>query len=1368
MKIKPALKLISKITYNFFVIDKEVDQYFRRFYKCNSACIKRHPIEALSYFMKLNFYQWMQKPLDRVSIGSFTPPRTCITSDAVETFSFDFNKRLSLEEIKEKISKYDVISFDIFDTLVFRQLEKPDHIFSLVGVKSVYPHFKEWRIAAEKKARELNDLKYGSREVTLEDIYKVLFEKYSIPESVKEIEETLEVEKSCSNPFVKEVYNYALSLGKTIVFTTDMYLGKKTIKEILDKCGYCDQVKIYLSNEYKLRKGDGTLQKKLIEDFPGKSILHIGDSLNGDFNKFIENGLDAIYNPSPRNGQREKLLGDNVFSSTYRALINNEMNSGLWLRDHHFTHGFRVGGILTYGFCQFIEQFAKLKSVDKVCFCARDCFIVSEIYKKLFNAIPSEYLQISRNAIFKVTLDRNFNDYINRFILKFYDVYKNRTVQDFFQETGMGFLIPELEKYDIDKYFYLSNYKKDDLEDFIVLNKSVIQSHYKESKRYAEQYFRSVIGDAKKLLVVDIGWSGTCIRAFEEFVKENISKDIQIYGALMCTSRTRETTEKIIDGKWSSYIYSPVSNMDITRAIMPAKVPAKKQDLMHIPLEYIFTSYQPSLSEYSKDGFIYSNNAPQNQEQILKVFQGISYFCEKYYQYTNNIKGTVPPYVAFAPYMAMLEDRDYLYNTYKDYLYDVAMPLGLKNSHKVCWSDYMSSQGFYRENQLGKEDTSTSTKEKTILFISPEMVYTGAPRSLLRMVNVAKTLGYKPVVWTAISGPFEQEFLKNGIQVQTVPENALPKLDRKALSSKFGLVVCNTIVTDKYAEFFEGHCPLCWYIREATNIPDFITRNEKRRKYLSQSKSIYCVSNYAKKAIEKFTDEEVRVINNCVEDEVYLASDYKAGSGDKVKFLQMGTIEYRKGYDVLFAAYMSMPESYKARSEVYFAGGIINSSGPYVSNIFAKIKNEPGIHYLGLVKGEKLKIETISQMDVVVVASRDESCSLVALEGAMLSKPLVVTENVGAKYMVDEYNGLIVKTGDVDELRSAMMQLIDKQSDLLSMGEHSRKLYEQKANMETYTNALRKLYSQADAACNSSKLNNIFEKFRTLSNKESGCVLHENDSSLLKDEVQRDDIIVSLTSYPARIQKVKQTVDSILKQTHLPRKILLWLCEKEFPGHVLPQDLMNLEKNSNGVFEVRWVEENIKPHKKYYFAVIEFPDSIIITIDDDQIYPNNMIQTLYESYIKQRNCIHCNRANLITFKENGKPRLYNKWMFGYKSLLDIPSTQLMPTGVGGVLYPPHSIPKQAIDRATIEAVCLNQDDLWLKLWTTLNGWKVVVPRTFVLPKQIPDSQSTALWRFNVYNGENDLAFSKILEFLESKGVDVNSLLDTMRKDRSVL
>src|SRR6056297_73800 len=89
-------------------------------------------------------------------------------------------------------------------------------------------------------------------------------------------------------------------------------------------------------------------------------------------------------------------------------------------------------------------------------------------------------------------------------------------------------------------------------------------------------------------------------------------------------------------------------------------------------------------------------------------------------------------------------------------------------------------------------------------------------------------------------------------------------------------------------------------------------------------------------------------------------------------------------------------------------------------------------------------------------------------------------------------------------------------------------------------------------------------------------------------------LILSLTTYPARIDKIWMVIETLLDQTVKPDKIMLWLYEGEFPEKDnLPADLLKLEKR--GV-EIHFCNENLYPHKKYYYTMKKYPDTDLITV----------------------------------------------------------------------------------------------------------------------------------------------------------------------------
>ena len=245
-------------------------------------------------------------------------------------------------------------------------------------------------------------------------------------------------------------------------------------------------------------------------------------------------------------------------------------------------------------------------------------------------------------------------------------------------------------------------------------------------------------------------------------------------------------------------------------------------------------------------------------------------------------------------------------------------------------------------------------------------------------------------------------------------------------------------------------------------------------------------------------------------------------------------------------------------------------------------------------------------------------------------------------------------------------------------------------------------------------------------------------------------IIISLTSYPARISYVASVIESIKCQTVKPDKILLWLAESQFVNKEkdLPAELL---AQIDEVAELRWCED-IRPHKKYYYAMQEYPDSILITIDDDIYYDNKLIESLLTSYLKYPYAVSATRAHLITF-EDGEIAPYKNWKREIDTV-GVPSYALCATGVGGVLYPPHSLSKETFNLEAIKQTCLNADDLWLKVMEIISGVPIVVARKPCKLTYIDGSQETALWKQNDSLGANDLQFAAILDrYNQLGGID---------------
>ena len=206
------------------------------------------------------------------------------------------------------------------------------------------------------------------------------------------------------------------------------------------------------------------------------------------------------------------------------------------------------------------------------------------------------------------------------------------------------------------------------------------------------------------------------------------------------------------------------------------------------------------------------------------------------------------------------------------------------------------------------------------------------------------------------------------------------------------------------------------------------------------------------------------------------------------------------------------------------------------------------------------------------------------------------------------------------------------------------------------------------------------------------------------------EVIVSLTSFPARIDKLWIVIEILLRQTYKPYKILLWLAEDQFESvEVLPKSLTKLQEKG---LEIRFCQD-IKSHKKYFYVMQEYPEYSIITVDDDTFYPEDLIEDLVKCSDNHSGIVCCNLAHQILFRD-GFISDYADWKSGQEALQG-PSKVLLPIGCGGVLYPPGSLDKKAFNRRAINRLCPIADDLWLKAMSTLNGVSAMRVHSYSFP-----------------------------------------------------
>lgn len=238
-------------------------------------------------------------------------------------------------------------------------------------------------------------------------------------------------------------------------------------------------------------------------------------------------------------------------------------------------------------------------------------------------------------------------------------------------------------------------------------------------------------------------------------------------------------------------------------------------------------------------------------------------------------------------------------------------------------------------------------------------------------------------------------------------------------------------------------------------------------------------------------------------------------------------------------------------------------------------------------------------------------------------------------------------------------------------------------------------------------------------------------------------LIVSLTTYPARIDKIWIVIESILRQSYSADEIFLWLSKNQFPSRdSLPNNLIKIEKKG---LTICFVDEDFKSHKKYFYAFKRFPNDLIVTVDDDIIYSPYLLERLINSHGRFPKTICCDRG-LKMIKKNSKILPYNKWEFLHSSFG--PSFSTFQTSGGGTLFPPLSFTEDVFNSDVFMRYCKLADDIWLNLMAIYSDTKTYKTdnEEYILPLLFFSATKSSLSDYNLYKNLNDTQLNEVRSY----------------------
>lgn len=678
-----VMKSIKNKLYDFLVTSRPLVRDRYQNYVCsNKEYHKNHRFRSWVYLYHLLKFDKAQKKLSKFSLVPSNVSNSQSRSSAVtpsprksDCKSLPVNQRLRLPYLDgsesfafkreepiffaKRLMPFDIISFDIFDTLILRTFSNPTDLFMVVGNKLNLTNFKKIRIDAEKEARSISLALTGSSEITLEDIYKQI--QYRTGLNIKqgvEAELSTEADFCFPNQYFVDVLKILKEFNKTIIFTSDMYLSKAQITKLLYSCGIVDYDNLYISCEYGCSKRSGNLFKQLKFDYPNKSIVHIGDNPISDYSSAKELGINTFFykncheigNPFRADGMSD-LIG-----SFYSGIVNTHLHNGINVFNPYYEYGFIYGGLYILGFCNWIHKKSKLENIDKILFLSRDGDIYKKVYNILFNDSPNEYVLWSRIANTKYTMEHNKDDFLTRMVTHKALSPIPSTFKDILVSIQLDFLLPLLEKTSkLKGSSLLTQENKILFEKFLSNHWDSIVENMQTDCETARLYLSSIIGASKKIAVIDVGWLGSGPLGIKYLVEEKWKMNCNVK-CLLAASHfyiPESNINEIMNEDIETYIFSRMYNRNLYDTHKKSN-----KGTNNIFFEFFSQSCSPSFNGFSNGSFLFDMPEINNYEITRDIHSGILDFCKIYRSFANkspylfNISG----YDAYMPFRFAIRD----------------------------------------------------------------------------------------------------------------------------------------------------------------------------------------------------------------------------------------------------------------------------------------------------------------------------------------------------------------------------------------------------------------------------------------------------------------------------------------------------------------------------------------------------------------------------------------------------------------------------------------------------------------------------------------------------------------------------------------
>lgn len=454
-----------------------------------------------------------------------------------------------------------IVSFDLFDTLVCRDVMRPIDVFKIVEREAISQGLAAEGFASDRRAAELEALRELRDATGLADIYERLPARYTgdLRETLTGLELAVELRVCRPRRDGMELYERVVSSGARVIVTSDMYLPSSFLSKLLASCGYDQIERIFVSCEHAATKAGRSLYGVVAQELgvSPADILHIGDNPKSDVLAAKRAGVKAKYLPLPDRADRERFRGDldesivSGLQADYSQALPTGATDGI---EGSLVYGvldelgYKGLGPVVTGFVTWLSKRCQRDGIERLYFLSRDGLIVMRTAEAMSAKLPEySYLYASRSALTLPALC--VWDDLEK-ISTSIAIGWRLTIVDFFKYLGLdrGEVTKRLTAAGIDCGAAV-NVDEPHKDPLVIKAYGILHDWMMEKSRAEYDLLVSYLrqeGFSGRVGVADIGWFGHMQLALQS-VADDAGLDAEVYGyyvGLQLDKRHGRTAER--------------------------------------------------------------------------------------------------------------------------------------------------------------------------------------------------------------------------------------------------------------------------------------------------------------------------------------------------------------------------------------------------------------------------------------------------------------------------------------------------------------------------------------------------------------------------------------------------------------------------------------------------------------------------------------------------------------------------------------------------------------------------------------------------------------------------------------------------------